>query len=293
MSANSIANKLKTSEHFFNNIYLSFIGYFKILILSKYKISLPIAKQDECIILGNGPSLKQTLDKDRDILKKSSLFCVNNFATTPEFFELKPSHYVMLDSGFFLQKERTDVSGTFKVLKNQVDWALNLFVPYIYRKDEDLEFFINSKSSVKIVFFNYTVFSGFDTLAFNMYKKNLAMPQFNNVLGASIFIAINMGYKKINIAGADHSWFENIMISNDNVLCRKDLHFYDIGEQLLFPIIEPTTGRSQKIGDFFHALSKIFNSYYLLNQYAIARDCSIYNLSPFSYIDAFERKKEF
>jgi hypothetical protein len=293
MSVNSIANKLKNTEHFFNNIYGSILSCFKILIVSKYKITLPKAKQNDCIILGNGPSLKQSLDKDPDVLKESSLFCVNNFATTPEFIELKPSYYVILDPGFFLHKQRTDVINTFNTLKNKVNWELTLLVPYSSRRDADVQFFINNKSFVKISFFNYTVFKGFNGLAFKMFEKNLSMPQFYNVLGAAIFLAINMGYKKINLAGADHSWFETIVVNDDNMLCRKDLHFYDKEEQPWIPIIDPVSGKTQKIGDFFHAMYKVFNSYYLLNQYANSRNCNIYNTSTFSYVDAFERKKEY
>src|ERR1700739_2156423 len=109
MSINSISNKLKQTEQFFKNIYNSILSCIKIVIVSKFNNRLPKAKQTECIILGNGPSLKNTLTNDIAVLKKSSLFCVNNFATAQEFMELQPSYYVILDPGFFLHKHRTDV----------------------------------------------------------------------------------------------------------------------------------------------------------------------------------------
>ena len=118
------------------------------------------------------------------------------------------------------------------------------------------------------------------------------MPQFFNVLGPSVFLAINMGFKKVKITGADHSWFENIEINEDNLLCRRDLHFYDKGEleQPLIPIQDPVSKKTQRMGNFFKALYKVFDTYYLLNEYANVNGCSVYNISSFSYIDAFKRK---
>ncbi len=168
----------------------------------------------------------------------------------------------------------------------------HLFIPYIFRKDIDVNYLINKNGKVKINFYNYVVFKGFKSLGFKLFKHNFAMPKFYNVLGASIFLAINMGFKKIKITGADHSWFENIKINDDNLLCRRDLHFYDKAEQPLIPIQDPISKKTLHIGDFFEALYKTFDSYHLLNQYAMISGCMVYNISRFSYIDAFKRTKQ-
>ncbi|HXA01459.1 MAG TPA: alpha-2,3-sialyltransferase [Cytophagaceae bacterium] len=291
MSIHKNANRIKAIERFFQNLYRSLSGILKVLILSKFKITLPKPKGENCIVLGNGPSLKNTFVDYEEILKKTPLVCVNNFATSPEFKEFKPCYYVILDPGFFILKQRPDVIATFNELKNNTNWAVDLFVPYLYRRDPDVEYFQQADSFVKVYFYNYTIAKGFDFLAFKLFSKNLAMPQFYNVLGASVFLAVNMGYKKIWITGADHGWFEEIYVNEDNSLCRKDLHFYDKGEQSLTPIIDPVSGKTQKAGDFFQALHRIFDSYYLLDKYSASRKCKIYNASGFSYIDAFERKK--
>lgn len=275
-----------------NQIFASCISIFKIIIRTKFNLTIPKATSDSCIILGNGPSLKQSLEKDIHTLKKSTLMCVNNFAISTEFNILKPSYYIILDPGFFIDKNRSDIVQTFNILKNDVDWELTLFIPYIFRKDIDINYLINKKGKVKISFYNYVVFKGFKALGFKLFKKNLAMPKFYNVLGASIFLAINMGFKKIKIAGADHSWFEQIQINQDNLLCRRDLHFYDKKEQPLILIQDPVSKKTLRIGDFFEALHKTFDTYYLLNEYALAVGCTIYNISTFSYIDAFNRKED-
>jgi hypothetical protein len=275
-----------------NHAIASCISIFKIIIRTKFNLKLPKAAAESCIILGNGPSLKQSLEKDLEMFKKSTLMCVNNFASSAEFTLLKPSYYVLLDPGFFIDKQRKDIVETFDILKNNVDWELTLFIPYIFRKDIDVNYLTNKRGKVKVNFYNYVVFKGFKSLGFKLFKNNFAMPKFYNVLGASIFLAINMGFKKIKITGADHSWFENIKINENNLLCRRDLHFYDIGEQPLIPIHDPVSRKTLRIGDFFEALHKTFDTYYLLNQYAATKSCIVYNISEFSYIDAFKRTEE-
>jgi hypothetical protein len=291
MLIHTIAKKIKSVELLLQNIYFSASGFVKVLILSKYTIRLPIVKQEHCIVLGNGPSLKQSFEQNNFCFVNTPLICVNHFATSQEFCQYKPSYYVMLDPGFFILKQRSDVIGTFNALKKNVNWELNLFVPYLYRNDVDLKFLKEHNLHVKIHYFNYTVVKGFDFLAFYLFKKNLAMPQFYNVLGASIFLAINMGFKKIWVTGADHSWFKDIQLDDDNVLCMEDKHFYDTGKKPLIKFVDPFLNRQYTMGDFFHIFSRVFNSYYLLNRYALYRNNKIYNASEHSYIDAFERKK--
>jgi len=292
MSLNTLSKKLKDTEHFFENVYHSMLGFLKIIFLSKFNISMPPAKQESCIILGNGPSLKESFQKNENaIFKNTPLLCVNNFAASEQFFQYKPSYYVLLDPGFFIHKQREDVAATMNILKGKVDWEITLFVPYIHRKDADVQFFIKKNSFVKVQFFNYTVFKGFQSIAFKLFEKNLAMPQFSNVLGAAIFLMINMGYKKVWLMGADHSWFKNIYVSDDNSMYIEDKHFYDTEKQKPINIKDPLSGKKAKAEELFLALYKTFNSYYLLEEYSKYKRCIIYNASEYSYIDAFERKK--
>jgi hypothetical protein len=291
MSIHKNANRIKAIERFFQNLYRSILGILKVLILSKFNITLPKPKGENCIVLGNGPSLKNTFTDYEEILKKTPLVCVNNFATSPEFKKFKPCYYVILDPGFFINKQRPDIVATFNELKNNTNWAVDLFVPWLYRRDPDVKYFLQANSFVKISFYNYTIAKGFDFLTFKLFEKNLAMPQFYNVLGASLFLAVNMGYKKIWLTGANHNWFEDIQVNENNALIRKDFHFYDKGDQPYILILDPVSGEIQKIGNFFQALHRIFDSYYLLNKYAISRNCKIYNSSEPSYVDAFDRKK--
>jgi hypothetical protein len=288
----SLSHKLKSAEFFIKKIYYSKIGFLKVLLTSKRNIKLPLAKTTECIVLGNGPSLNESINKYHDIIKRGTLFCVNNFSQT-ECFELyKPENYVMLDQAFFNQKYNPVVIDTFKALKNKTDWNLNLFVPYLYRNDIDLKDISVNYKKINIVFYNYTIMKGFQNIAHFFYKRNLAMPQFYNVLGATVFLAVNSGYKSIYIIGADHTWSDGLYIDDNNSLLRKNIHFYSNVETVQYtPMINNLTHEAQKIGGLFSVLGRIFNSYYTLGDYAKHVGAKIYNASEFSYIDAFERKK--
>jgi hypothetical protein len=291
MRVHSFALKIKSIEIFLKNIYESVLACLKIIILSKFNNQLSLPKGESCIILGNGPSLKNVLLENKTILLSTPLVAVNNFATSSEFQELKPAYYVMLDPGYFLYKLRPDVMATFNELKNNTHWEMILFIPYLYRKDPDVQYMKKTNAGVKIGFFNYTIAKGFHFFAFRLFKKNLAMPQFFNVLGASIFLAVNIGYKKIWITGADHSWVEQIHVTKDNLLCRKDVHFYDKAEPSYTPVIDPVSGKNHTVGVFFEAMFKTFDSYYILNKYAVYRQVHIYNTTQNSFIDAFDKKE--
>jgi hypothetical protein len=292
MLVHTVARHIKSLEKFFQNLYRSVSGIAKVLILSKFKNNIPVVNRLNCIVLGNGPSLKESIKKYENIISRTPLVCVNHFAKAEEFYKYKPSYYVLLDPGFFILKQRADIAATIHALKDTITWDLTLFVPSMFRNDPDINYLVERKANVKISFFNYTIVKGFEQFAFYLYKKNLAMPQFYNVLGAAVFLTINMGYKKIWILGSDHSWFKDMYVNEDNGVCLTDSHFYDseIKKEPVF-IKDPFTEKNVKAGSFFFALHRVFDSYYLLNKYATYKKAKIYNSSEVSYIDAFERKK--
>ena len=53
------------------------------------------------IVMGNGPSLRQTIDASEPILRKYDTMAVNFAANTPDFFRLRPRHYILADPHFF------------------------------------------------------------------------------------------------------------------------------------------------------------------------------------------------
>ena len=119
------------------------------------------------------------------------------------------------------------------------------------------------------------------------------MPQSQNVLVASTFLAINTGFKEINIVGADHTWHEHLHVDENNVLTNKQFHFYDNEEKITYVPFKKGMHLSEtfKVHEIFATWSKTFYGYFVLQNYANSRNCKIYNASEITFIDAFERKK--
>ncbi len=269
------------------------LSVLKILVQSKLVRKLPSAIGNKCIVLANGPSLKQSLEKHPDFFKQNSLICVNTFAITNEFSQLKPLYYVMLDSFMWTSKDNAFVN-TFICLEEKTTWELYLMVPQYALKYPLFAELQKKNSNIKITSFNYTVFKGFPNIAHWFYKKNLAMPQSWNVSITALFLGVNMGYEEVYLVGADHTWHENLHMSEDNILHTKVSHFYENEKEIKhvpFYIGGDPANGTQKAHDFFDIWSRTFYAYWLLNNYALKRNCNIFNASEVSFIDAFKRVK--
>lgn len=286
----STERSYKEASGFFNQFFNTCISILKVLIRSDFSSKLPKAESDTCIVLGNGPSLKTSLTKHKDFFTIHPLLCVNNFSTTEEFALLKPKYYVILDYAFWLSEGKI-VLDTVAALESKTTWPIQLFIPKIASSSKRFEDLSNKNKNVHINYFNYTVFSGFPSVAHFFYNKNLAMPQSQNVLVASIFLSMNMGFKKTYIVGADHSWHQTLHLEKNNVLCIKDIHFYENEEKVNYRPFKKGTHLKEtfKMYEIFTAWSKVFYGYIALENYSKYKNCRIYNASAITFIDAFEQ----
>lgn len=287
MSAEKTYKNIANSINTFINTCISIL---KVLFLSKFGVKIPQTDAETCIVLGNGPSLKTSFQKHIDKISKQTLFCVNSFATTNEYNLLKPKYYIMLDDGFW-KSEHDTVMKTFESMVSKTNWDIQLLVPQIAKKSKRFDELVSKNKHIHLTYFNYTVFKGAEGIAHYFYSKNMAMPQSQNVLVSSIFLAINAGFKKIIVLGADHSWHENIHVNNENIVCIKDVHFYDDSEQTKYVPITKGLHSTEtfKFHELLNAWSKAFYGYWILKKYALTKNCTIENASPNSYIDAFKR----
>lgn len=276
---------------FINQCFQTSISILKVLLISKFNIRFPVALQESCIILGNGPSLNTSLQKYSELLKKHALICVNGFSMSDAYVELKPAYYVILDPGFWVNPH-SQAKKTIELIIKNTTWELTFFAPQIAAKT-DLINDIRKNPKVTIVFFNYTVFYGFQHIAHFFYKKNLAMPQSQNVLIASLFIAINLHFKKIYLVGADHTWHETLHLNAQNELCVKQIHFYDNEQNITYTPFYKDTDRVEtfKMHEIMQTLGKSFYGYHLIRNYATSAHALIYNASDITFIDAFERSE--
>ncbi|WP_353134769.1 6-hydroxymethylpterin diphosphokinase MptE-like protein [Pseudopedobacter sp.] len=289
---------MKRLEHIYNsvgnlltNAISSTASIVKILIQSDLEVKRHLTKGiKECVILGNGPSLAHSLIEYASVLNKYQLIAVNSFALTKEYKALKPSYYVMHDPGLWTSEN--DLSNRiFDAIKLTTDWPIIVYLPAQAKRHKTTEKLVSE--NVYIHFYNYTVFKGFQNIGHYFFKKNLAMPQSQNVLVACLFLTINMGFKDIYILGADHTWHENISVNADNILCVKDVHYYDQEVDIKLRPFKKGLHLEEtfKVSEIFEAWAKVFKGYEAISRYAKTKNAHIYNASKVSFIDAFERRK--
>ena len=269
MSTEKIAGSFSS---FINQCANTFVSFIKVIIRLRTGSSLPQASTNTCIVLGNGPSLKTSIEKHPEFFTKHSLVCVNSFSTTEEYSKLKPSYYVILDPGFWFG-DGDIVNSTIEGLKTKTTWTVYLLIPPIAKQSKKFTDLAKQNSNIKITYFNYTVYKGFKGIGNWLYSHNLAMPQCQNVMVASLFLSVNIGFKQIYLFGADHTWHETLYVNDENIVCLKHLHFYDGKEK---PDYRP----------FYKGihLKETFNMYEVFTTFA-----KIFNASEISFIDAFER----
>ncbi|MCO4292936.1 hypothetical protein NF867_08690 [Solitalea sp. MAHUQ-68] len=264
----------------------------KVIAKSGFNVKLTPASQARCSILGNGPSLKQSLENHLAFIKSTEMVCVNNFTHSSYFVQLKPQSYALLDPAFFMYDGvtfvREDIGITLTAF-SKVDWPMNVFIPMEAKKSAYLSNIFQQNANLKPVYYNYTVIQGFSWFRHWLFKKNLGMQQSQNILAVSIFLSLNRGFKETFVFGADHSWHEQLTVVDNNDLVRKDVHFYDEKEVKATTIIDVVHNQSSRMSDQFMSLSKAFYSYEVLETYAKHLNLKVYNASAKSYIDAFER----
>ncbi len=270
----------------------SIVSVLKIIVQAKRIEQLPPGIKQNCAILGNGPSLSDSLENNLDFIKNEcDILCVNNFLQSEYFRILKPGNYILLDGYYFIfdskKYNRPDVAGTFERFKT-IDWPINMYLPVYARNSYLVNTVLKNNTCIKVYYFNHIVVEGYNWFKFPIFKRGLGMPQCQNILGASLFVSINRMYKNIYLFGADHSWHENFVVSDTNIMMMSDGHFYD-KDAKINSAYSPRT--DMNVTSFFLALYKTFRSYSILNEYAKYRSVKVYNASAKTYIDAFEKIK--
>lgn len=246
----------------------------------------------QIIVLGNGPSASPFLEK-LSTVTNVEVFALNDFSISPYFTKIKPKYYLFLDPGYWLSPEKTnigDVQMREKVMNaicQGVNWEMTVFIPRKVDKGKIIPQLYQNNNLKIAPFDDFYISLRDNSFLYYCLKKNLATP-FNNVLAAAIYFSINMGFKKIGVMGADHSWTKDLRVNDNNEVCTIKRHFFDDGDNLV-PWLT-STGVPYKMSKILEDLRKTFLSYELLSKYANSFNVRIINYSKGSFIDSFERR---
>ncbi|NBU92824.1 MAG: hypothetical protein EBS17_08315 [Flavobacteriia bacterium] len=288
--------KLKIS---FQNLLLTLESLLKILIQSKFRNILHVDDGDRkkgCILLGNGPSLPASIEKYQSKFDAFDLVCVNNFAFSQYYTQIKPKIYIISAPIYFMKDEA--LSPLYLNLRDQVfdniadktTWKLYMMVPFLARKCAYFQRFLAKNAHIHPLYFNTTPVEGFKRIAYPLYQKGLGMPRPHNVLIPGIMNCIKLQYTTIYLVGADHSWLTEISVNPQNEALVHHKHFYDENETKPEKM-EDYVVRPRKLHEIVHKFYLTFKGYWDILDYAKKKDVQIYNASEHSMIDAFERQE--
>lgn len=268
----------------------------RVLKNNRTAIRLPYKKVEngEVYIMGNGPSLKQSLEYLLHAGEKKKFFAVNDFAVSELFEQVKPCYYILIDNGYWVEESKATERDlklrqiVFNNIIEKTQWSMGVFIPdYAYKKKYFHSLLQNTKISL-IPYNRYSIKMEHSDYYFRHLEKN-DTAYFNNVLANAIYCAINRGFDEINVLGAEHSWTKDIRVNDQNQVCTIKKHFFEDDSELI--PWEKSDGTLFSMAELLSALTLHFQAYDLLEEYAKRKNVHIYNLTSGSFIDAFERKK--
>ena len=278
--------KLDNLQGFLTKTVASMASLLKVALMSRGVTPKGDAKGKSLVVMGNGPSLRKTIDERGEWLRSHDLLAVNFFANTPDFFSLKPQAYVLADGHFF-----SGVASDPNVAKlwdaiSRVDWKMNLWVPV--KQKALAESLIKGSKNISVKTFNLTPLEGSKGLTHWMIDKGMGMPRPRNVMIPSIMTAIREGYGKIYLCGADHTWTQTLSVDDENFVVSVQPHFYKDNSEEHARVRQAYAGLH--LHDVLGSMTVAFRSYWEIADYARSRGVEIINATPGSMIDAFPRE---
>lgn len=291
-----IARIIRIAVIISQQVFFTITAVLKVSVFSKRPSqlhSLRPVEATECVILGNGPSLKESLAEHPDFLSGKKSLCTNDFADSEYFGSIKPSYYIFTDPTYWsrLASDRFQkVFAEYGRKLEKVDWPLVIFMPVAAKAWNYFQDLPKRNPQIRLVYFNSAEVNCFKTMRFWLYRHNLAVPPLQNVMAAGIFLSLNMGFEKTYVLGGDHSWHESLSVDEENRLMITNTRFQDKAESSKSPFYEdPGESNPYNMHRLFHAFSRMHLGYMELESYATSIGARIYNASKKSYIDSFER----
>lgn len=219
------------------------------------KILKGLRKSDKCFIIGLGPSLK-----DIDLSKlDGDIIVTNRFYKVEGAKNISPIIYVIIDNFFYSGEYYDDLVKAIKSFS-----STRFVFNGTYKKNI-------KKSILKRIKCNYIyMWNGFFKGKKDVIDCTKVMPVACNVICASEYVALYMGYKEICLLGCDFNSFASL---------KKNHVYKDENEERLLTM-------SNEL--FQYAFSADIHCQ--LDIYSKRHGQRIYNLTEGSLIDAYERK---
>lgn len=268
----------------------TFLSLVKIILQSKNCDTPPTSHKDkELVILGNGPSLNETMNDHAEFLRNRDLLAVNFAANTPMFTEFRPQFYMLTDPVFFTRMDMENVQNLWRNFATIVNWDMTLFIPTSAKINKQWKELLNTNKHITISTYNMTPVEGLHWFENIAYQNRWGMPRPRNVLIPSIMQGIAMKYKTVYVAGADHSWLKTLSVDDENRVVSIQPHFYKEAKSEEERI--RVDYMKVKLHEILESMCIAFRTYHTIRRYADHKGVNIINITPNSYIDAFPKLK--
>lgn len=254
---------------------------------------LKLFTNENCILIGNGPSLANDIDTVFHTRKGRSLYSVNYFALSEYFDVLKPDIYIMTDPIFW----RTDINDDFKRDNynlfskfENVDWKMLIVSPF-----EGYPFISSSLKSNPNLSFLWVKSNGSHFFNKQIYARSIqthiSTPIFQNVMILTLWLCLMSGAKKIEMYGVDFSGFKDYEVDqSNNQINSKSSHFYKNTKAQSNATNKYNNVRQKMMHDRLHQSTIAFRQMYLLSLVARFMNIIVLNRSSFSFLDSFHRQ---
>ena len=281
-----------------SKLFQTKISLLRIILQSKFSNIVKGSTQHKgLLILGNGPSLNDTLaTTDLNTVQSFDLLAVNNAANDDKFTELKPTYYLLNAVTYFQEDEELNefyISTNrtlFDSLKTKTKWKMTLLVPFRAKKCKAMKDLLASNPNIDVAYFNQTPIEGLNFWTHRWFRRGWGMPRPHNVLIPSIMVGIRLGYRKIAIVGADHSWLQDLNVNEKNEALLRHVHYYE-PEGSKPMKVEDRIAQPRKLHEIIHKFYLSFQGYWIIKDFAKHKGITIINASKVSMIDAFDRKE--
>lgn len=264
------------------------------LLYSKRIIRSPrlLNMKNNVYVLGNGHSLKQLVNENVNFLSLQNLVVVNDFFFNENFSSLKPGVYLIADPAYWASDVADDMLVLRKKMQNTllniVNWDMLFFVPTSVYVTGIFQKIYQANPYITLQPYNDASFIGTKRLRYFFYDRLLAKPLSGNVIGSALYIALQMDIKEIFLFGVEHSWTLSLFVDDQNRTCIRNDHFYANDHEA--KVWLKSNAQPYAIQEALFDIATMLSGYRDINDYAIYKNVKIYNCTPNSFIDAFERK---
>lgn len=283
---------------FIINLEYTFI-FLIILVLRKKRIYIPRANGEEIYLLMNGPSLSCALKKYSNKLANKNCMCVNMMANTDEYEIIKPRYYTIADIKFwkkmdgineneFLLEEQQKWDSIIDNIVKKTTWKMYLFLPNLAKDNKRLVSILANNKFIYPIYLNSGVdFKGFDSARYYFWKRQLCVPELQNVLVLSIYVSVLMKYKKVYMLGCDHTFFGAFHVDNNNRFYYEYKHSYDLETVTKIPY--DSYGKEYSVTKILKEYASLWETYGQLYVFSKKMGVNVFNCTDNSLIDVFPR----